>query len=204
MNEDIRLFEAIYTQRALRRFNSDPVPESVVEKLIEAATKAPNGSNTQPWGFVVVRNFDMRQRIGEYYRRAWTEVFGHGTPGKNKLSPRVMASAEHLGHHMADAPVLVFACISHSGTSNLTLGASIYPAVQNFLLAARAKGIGSVLTTLHKRYEVEIKDLLSIPNNFETVALLPLGYPADGEEYGPTRRRPVSEITHWEKWSSSS
>jgi nitroreductase len=103
---------------------------------------------------------------------------------------------------MADAPVLVFACIPHLGTSNLTLGASIYPAVQNFLLAARAMGIGSVLTTLHKRYEVEIKELLNIPDNVETVALLPLGYPADGEGYGPTRRRPVSEVIHWEKWTS--
>ncbi|MDP7628382.1 MAG: nitroreductase family protein [SAR202 cluster bacterium] len=199
MKNDIPLFDAIYTQRALRRFNNDPISDSVVEKLIEAATKAPSGSNKQQWGFVVVRDHGTRERIGAYYLRAWTEVFGHGS---NTLSPRIKASAEHLGHHMADAPVLVFACIPHLGTSNLTLGASIYPAVQNFLLAARAMGIGSVLTTLHKRYEVEIKELLNIPDNVETVALLPLGYPADGEGYGPTRRRPVSEVIHWEKWTS--
>lgn len=199
MNKDIPLFDAIYTQRALRRFNTDPVPDSVVEKLVEAATKAPSGSNKQPWGFVVVRDYETRERIGGYYRLAWTEAFGHGG---NTLSPKIRASAEYLGHHMADAPVLVLACITHLGTPNLALGASIYPAVQNFLLAARAMEIGSVLTTLHRRYELEIKKLLNIPDNVETVALLPLGYPADGEGYGPTRRRSVSEVIHWDRWNS--
>ena len=76
MSEDIRLFEAIYTQRALRRFKPDPIPDSVVERLIEAATKATSGSNGQPWAFVVVRELEMRQRIGEYYRRAWNAAAG--------------------------------------------------------------------------------------------------------------------------------
>ena len=124
MNKDIPLFDAIYTQRALRRFNTDPVPDSVVKKLVEAATKAPSGSNKQPWGFVVIRDYETRERIGGYYRLAWTEAFGHGG---NTLSSKVRASAEYLGHHMADAPVLVLACITHLGTPNLALGASIYP-----------------------------------------------------------------------------
>ena len=202
MSEDIGLFEAMYTQRALRRFKPDPVPDSVIERLIEAATKAPSGSNKQPWAFLVVRDSDTRQLIGAYYEKAWDAAFGSGTRGENALSPRIRASAEHLGHHMADAPVLVFACIEYSGNPGLTLGSSIYPAVQNFLLAARGMGIGSVVTTLHKRYDAEISELLGIPDNVETAALLPLGYPVDGEEYGPTRRKPVSEVTHWERWGS--
>ena len=202
MSEDIGLFEAMYTQRALRRFKPDPVPDSVVQRLIEAATKAPSGSNKQPWAFLVVRDSEMKRRIGAYYRKAWDAAFGPGAQGENALAPRIRASAEYLGHHMADAPVLVFACIEHSGTSSLTLGSSIYPAVQNLLLAARGMGIGSVVTTLHKRYDAEINELLGIPDDVATAALLPLGYPADGEAYGPTRRKPVAEVTHWERWRS--
>ena len=104
---------------------------------------------------------------------------------------------------MSDAPVLVLACIEYAGTPNVTAGSSIYPAVQNLLLAARGMGIGSVLTTLFKRHDAEIKALLGIPENIETAALLPLGYPAEGDGYGPTRRRPVEEVTHWERWGSS-
>ena len=82
-------------------------------------------------------------------------------------------------------------------------GSSIYPAVQNILLAARALDLGSAITTLHKRYEKEIKDLLGIPDNVETAALLPIGFIQEGYKYGPTSRAPVSEVTYWEKWDES-
>ena len=99
--------------------------------------------------------------------------------------------------------VRTHARIEHDGSpSTLGRGSSIYPAVQNLLLAARGLGLGSVSTTLHKRFEQEIKDILGIPENVETAALLPVGYPAEGVSYGPTKRAPVDEITSWERWGS--
>ena len=102
---------------------------------------------------------------------------------------------------MDDAPVLLLACIEHGGSTNLTTGSSIYPAVQNILLAARGLGLGSVLTTFHKQYEDEVRTIFGIPHNVETAALLPIGYPADGAGYGPTRRKPLDEVTHWDGWT---
>ena len=108
-----------------------------------------------------------------------------------RLSQQVHSSASYLAEHMAEAPVLVLACIRHDGSpSSLGRGASIYPAVQNLMLAARALGLGTALTTLHKRYEREVKEVLGIPDNVETAALIPLGYPAEPEHFGGSRRKP--------------
>ena len=111
-----------------------------------------------------------------------------------EANPRILRSATHLIEHLDDAPVLLLACIEHDGGTNLTTGSSIYPAVQNILLAARGLGLGSVLTTFHKQYEDEVKGLLGIPDNVETAALLPIGYPAEGVGYGPTR------ASRWMRW----
>ena len=203
MPEEISLFEAIYTQRAIRRFKPDPVPDDLVRRLIESATKAPSGSNQQPWSFIIIRDSDTRRRISEYYRRSWEAVFGSGPDTRSSLAPRIRASAEGLAEHMHEVPVLILACIRDSGASNsITTGSSIYPAVQNLLLAAKGLGLGSVLTTLHKRYDAEIKELLGIPDGVETAALLPVGYPTDDTQYGPTRRRPVEEVTYRDRWGS--
>lgn len=199
---DMSLFEAINTQRAIRRFASDPVPSELVTRVIEAAVRAPSGGNRQPWSFVVVRDAETKRRIGEYYRQAWEAAYGGPKPGRG-LSPAVYRSASYLGSHMADAPVLILACIRRGqsgGHGPITRGASIYPAVQNLLLAARALGLGTALTTLHTRYEDEIKALLGIPDDVETAALIPLGYPGEGEHFGGSRRRPASEVTHYERW----
>ena len=99
--------------------------------------------------------------------------------------------------------MLILVCVVHSGSpTHMERGASIYPAVQNLLLAARGLGLGSVITTIHKRYEEEIKALLGIPKNVETAALLPVGYPAAGTRYGPTRRNPVEDVTFLDTWGS--
>ena len=117
------------------------------------------------------------------------------------LSQQVHTSASYLAEHMAEAPVLVLACVSHDGSpSSMGRGASIYPAVQNLMLAARALGLGTALTTLHKRYEREVKEILSIPENVETAALIPMGYPAEPEHFGGSRRVPASEVTYQEQW----
>ena len=204
MPQEIGLFEAIYTQRAIRQFKPDPVPDDMVRRLIESATRAPSGGNRQPWRFVVIRDAETKRRIGHYYRQAWEAAYGGQSSAPPPIQPRVRASAANLAEHMHQVPVLILACIEHDGSpSTMSRGSSIYPAVQNLLLAARALGLGSVITTLHKRYEREVKDLLGIPDNVETAALLPIGYPAEGVRYGATHRTPVEEVTYWERWGSS-
>ena len=203
MSEDIGLFDAIYSQRAIRHLRPDPVTDEVVHRLIEAATKAPSGGNSQPWRFLVIRDKATRRMIADYYRRSWDQVYGSRSDGSSSLGDRVRSSATHLAENMAEVPVLILACIMHDGgASSMGRGSSIYPAVQNLLLAARGLGLGSVITSLHKRYEDEIKQELGIPENVETAALLPIGYPAEGARYGPTVRQPVEEVTYWERWGS--
>ena len=197
----IGLIEAIYSQRAIRSFKPDPVSDETVRSLIEAATKAPSGGNRQPWRFLVIRDTVAKRRIGEYYWRAWEAAYGSQAATPPSIQPHVRASAAGLAEKMAEAPLLVLACVEHDGSpSAMGRGSSIYPAVQNLLLAARGLGLGSVITTLHKQYEAEIKQLLGIPENVETAALLPIGYPTDDARYGPTRRAPVDEVTYWDRW----
>ena len=201
----IGLFEAIYSQRAIRSFKPDAVSDDVVHKLIEAATKAPSGANRQPWRFLVIRDADAKRRIGEYYRQAWEASYGTQAATPPSIQPHVRASAAGLAEKMAQVPLLILACVEHDGSpSAMGRGSSIYPAVQNLLLAARGLGLGSVVTTLHKQYEAEIKQLLGIPENVETAALLPIGYPTDDARYGPTRRAPVDEVTYWDRWGQGS
>ena len=206
MSEEVGLFEAIYTQRAIRRLHPDPVPEEVILKLLEAACKAPNASNLQKWHFVVIRQPEIKAQIGPLYRAAWYEYDrSRASRGVPPLNPRMWESARHLAEHMGEVPVMVLACIESpqphpGGVVSATRYASVYPAVQNLLLAARGLGLGAAMTTLHKVYENEVKALLEIPEHIETVALIPVGYPMD--RYGPTRRRPVHEFTHYEKWGN--
>ena len=200
MSETIDLFEAMYTQRAIRHFKTDPVPQEVILKLVEAATKAPSGGNSQRWKFIVIRDPELKRRISEYYKTAWDAAYG-GQAAAFSGQTRVRASSSHLSEHMHEVPVLILACVQHDGSpGTMGRGSSIYPAVQNLLLAARGLGLGSVLTTLHKQNEKEIKQLLGIPDNVETAALLPIGYPAEGARYGPTSRRPVEEVLSWDGW----
>ncbi len=203
MPEEIGLFEAIYSQRAIRQFKPDPIPDELIIKLIEAATKAPSSANRQTWKFIVIRDADLKRQIGHYYRLSWEAAYGGRTDSSSTLQTSVRTSSSNLAEHMHQAPVLILACAEHDGSSStMSRGSTIYLAVQNLLLAARGLGLGSVITTLHKRYEKEIKELLGIPENVETAALLPIGYPAGDARYGPTSRRPVDEVTFWERWGA--
>lgn len=206
--QEISLFDAIHTQRAIRRFTDDPVSDEVIQRILDAAVRAPSGRNTQPWRFVVVRDAATKQKLGEYYRRA-CEQAGIGQAPIPGLSRKVNQSVAHLALHMGDAPVLILVCYEYVtedtvGASTLLTGSSIYPAVQNLLLAARALGLGTALTTVHSMFETEIKALLDIPSNVQTVALIPLGYPSPEERFGGSRRRPVAEVTHFDRWSVTS
>ena len=117
MSEEIGLFEAIYTQRAIRELKPDPVSDDLVHKLIESATKAPSGGNRQPWRFIVIRDEELKRRIGEYYRRAWDASYGPRPAPRGSLQSHVRASATHLSEHLAEAPVLILACVEHGRLS---------------------------------------------------------------------------------------
>ena len=204
MPEEIGLFEAIYSQRAVRMFKPDPVPDELIHKLIEAGTKAPSGSNRQGWKFMVIRDVELKRKIAEYYNQARESRYPGGAAPASDVPPRRREASNYMAEHMDEVPVLILACIEHDGgPSTMSRGGSIYPAVQNILLACRGLGLGSVITSLHKRFEDEVKALLGIPENVETAALLPIGYPARRRPYGPTTRAPVEEVTYFDRWGST-
>jgi nitroreductase len=198
-NENMSLFDAIHSQRAIRHFSEQPVSDDAVEMMLRAAICAPSGGNRQPWRFVVIRDATIKRRLGQWYLSAWQAA----TADMGTLTQPYRYGAE-LAQQMETVPVLILACIDHGeagpGQGSLTRGASIYPAVQNLLLAARALGLGTVLTTLHTQYEREIKALLHIPDTVETAALIPVGYPAEGSRCGRARRMPLSEVVFHDRW----
>ena len=203
MADEIGLFEALYSQRALRYIKPDPIPDELVRKVLDAGIRAPNGGNTQRWGFVVIKDLATKRFIQERYDRTGHPVHPDPTsPGMARSQARNDAAAQYLAEHLHEVPVLVLCCLGGGGgPSDIGRGASIYPAVQNMLLAARGLGLASVLTTRPRRgFEQEIKELLNIPDDVDTAAMLPLGYPADGVHYGRTRRAPVETVTFNEKW----
>ncbi len=199
MTKSIDLFEAIDSQRAIRRFKPDPVPDELITRLLQAAIKAPSGGARQGWSFIVIRDQETKDKIGELYRS------GDGfsiTPDMTGQVRRVYGAAQYLEDHMEDVPVFILACIEANANSSFS-GASIYPAVQNILLAARGLGLGCCLTTRQTRFERDIKQLLNIPEDVATAALLPIGFPAEGVGYGPTRRKALEEVAFDGGWGKS-
>ena len=207
--EEIGLFEAMYSQRQITRFKPDPVPREAIEKILEAATKAPSGVNNQPWSFVVIDDPDLVARVGRIYGEIW--LGGRG-PVPPEGESKVIKAARYLAEHMHEVPALILVCVDHSqGYRPYTPGqpmvrdryaSSIWLAVQNLFLAARALGLGTRLTTSHLKREDEIKELLGIPEHVETMVLTPLGYPRG--RFGPTDRRPAAELTSYNRWGNLS
>ncbi|MQF83112.1 hypothetical protein FIM02_02990 [SAR202 cluster bacterium AD-802-E10_MRT_200m] len=197
---DISLHDAIYSQRAIRKFQNYPVSEELVYQVLDAAIRAPSGGNRQPWVFIVIRDTNKKQQISELYKRSFEQAYG-STGKSQSLGSQVYSSASYLSDHMSESPVLILACVQHDGSaSSMSRGSSIYPAVQNLMLVARSFGLGTVITTLHKRYEDEIKKLLKIPADVETAALIPMGYPGKDEHFGGSRRIPVKSVAFRDTW----
>jgi nitroreductase len=204
LEADVDLFEAINTQRAMRRLKPDPVPDELVWKVLEAAVRAPSGGNRQPWNFIVIRDEKKKKKVAEWYLEAWNKAYG---PIKqvalaNPNMKKTYASADYLANHLAEVPVLIMATVQQAGIAPVSPpGASIYPAVQNLMLAARALGLGTTLTTLHREHEKDVKALLGIPEGVETMALIPLGWPAG--KFGGGPRMPVETVTFWDTWGAT-
>jgi nitroreductase len=202
-------FDVVTTQRAIRRLKPDPIPDAVLRQIMDTAICAPSGGNRQGWSFVVIRDPAKRARLGELYREAWGELMklpyyaGAAKEPPGSPAAKMLASARHLGEHLGEAPVLVLACIAlDPGVKpSMTTGASIYPAVQNMMLAARALGIGSCITTIHRFRDAQVKDLLGIPDDVETAALIPLGYPLG--KFGRPPRRSLREVAFADRWGQA-
>jgi nitroreductase len=196
-------FEVTHTQRAMRRLHPDPVSDDDIWTILETATMAPNGGNRQPWNFIVIRDPEKKRKLGEWYLEAWNRTYG---PAREQMRAdpnmvRTFNSADYLANHLADCPVLILATIQKEMMAiGPTLGASIYPAVQNLMLAAGALGLGTTLTTLHKLHEAEVKTLLGIPDNVETMALIPIGRPKG--KFGTPSRLPVDKVVYWDAWNT--
>lgn len=199
--EAVGLFEALYTMRALRRFRPDPVPEELLFQVIDAAIRAPSGSNTQPWHFLIVRDAARRRQIGEWYWQGWSEYRREylEEPSRIDQLPRqmrlVVRSARDLARNIARVPVHLFVCGPGDAAE------SVYPAIQNVLLACRGLGLGSVLTTFHRSHEEQVAALLGIPDGETAFALLPIGWPRD--RFGPVNRLPVWRVTSIDVWGHS-
>jgi nitroreductase len=186
-------FDVVGRQRACRQFRPDPVDDELVERCLEAATFAPSAENRQPWAFVVVRDPGLRALVGDLTRRAWQG--GGRQHSEPRLASGLLADV-HRGAEggVASAPILVAVCGDTRLGLEVTLAASIFPAIQNLLLAATALGLGSALTTLPVAFGRELRTALTLPHEVLPLAVVPLGWPA--RSLGPPRRQPVSEKAH--------
>jgi nitroreductase len=194
------LFMVVHRQRACRIFSDDSVPDALIAKVLDAATYAPSAENRQPWEFVVVRDPRARDQLGGVMRRAWTG--GGRAFAESRIPAGMLADVDRgMTGGVAGAPVLVVVAADTQRGLPETVASSIFPAVQNLLLAATALGLGSALTTLATVFAGEVRELTGLPDHVEPVALVPLGYPA--RPLGPPRREPFAEHTHREQYGKS-
>ena len=199
------VFEIIQTTRSMRRLRPDPVPDELIRKILQAGASAANGGNTQRWRFLVVKDPAIKKAVAAYYKRAFDEVVG---PRYSTSAPPPGVSAEryqrqhgavqYLTEHFHEAPVWIVACIEDAAPPTRWSGASIYPAVQNMLLAARALGLGSTLTTRHLLHEKEAEAALGLPPGVHSYAILPIGWPMG--RFGPVGRGALADIVYQDRW----
>ena len=202
--ENHDLFEIIRTTRSMRRLKPDAVPDDLIRQILEAGTCAPSGGNMQRWRFLVVKDAAIKNTVGALYKKAWDEIVGpryragEPAPGNDRdRFLRMLAAAEYLAAHIHEAPVWIVPCLQGESPTR-TAGSSIYPAVQNMLLAIRALGLGTTLTTLYLNFEKEAEAALGLPADWRSYAILPIGYPTG--RFGPVRRVPLAEVVYQDKW----
>ena len=189
------VFEAIRTTRAMRRLDpSREVSNDDVRTIVEAATKAGSAGNRQPVRWLVVRDAEKRRQLGELYQEC-VELLLRDDEEHAKTDPataRRLKSTWHLARHLGEAPVLVLACAPGQ------VHAAVFVGVQNLMLAARALGLGTTLTTSHRCNEQKVKALLGIPDDIDTFCLIPVGYPLG--KWGDAPRRSVEEVAYRDEW----
>jgi nitroreductase len=199
------LEEAMRTQRAIRRLKPDPVDDALVLHLIELALRAPTGSNAQNWEFVIVRDRAVKHRLGVLNRRVWRIYGGIGRRMYRNDGPmtRILDAVQWQADHFADIPVIVVACLHgwippFPRIAAASMYGSIFPSVQNLLLAARAANLGAALITLPLWSSFLARRALGLPWNVTPCAVVPMGWPRG--RYGPTTRVPVGNVVHVDRW----
>ncbi|WP_231644552.1 nitroreductase family protein [Mycolicibacterium baixiangningiae] len=210
---DMPLIDAMTTQRAIRRVLPDPVDDAVVMKCIELALRAPTGANGQNWEFIVVRDRRVKAKLAKRYRQAWKVYHGavlRRIAARDESMAKTARAVQWQVDHFVEVPVLVVACLRlqvregrvpfalmpHAALSGYW--GSIYPSVQNLLLAARAMGLGASLITLPLWSQISARRILGLPASVTPCCIVPLGWPRG--RYGPTTRRPVEEVMHLDRY----
>ena len=215
---DLSVDELLTTTRAVRKRLdlNRPVEISLVKECLELALQAPSGSNSQNWHFLILTDFNKKQRIAEYYRRSWhgyaqstgaAHRLHQDDPVRGPTQKRVFDSAEYLAENLEKVPVFLIPSIAgrveDAGASNATQAGtygSIIPAIWSFMLAARSRGLATCWTSLHLPYEREVAEILGIPFHEVTqVALIPVAY-AKGIQFKAAARKPLQEVLHLEAW----
>jgi nitroreductase len=217
VSDPMNAIDAIMTTRAIRRYTAEPVSDQDVQTCLRAAQQAPSGGNVQPWQYVVVTEQAARAEIARWYRSAFDryerslpDAAAFADPEQAASWQRTRDASRYLADHLADVPVLVLFLQARipwepsddEGPMDIgRLDASVYPAVQNFCLAARALGLGTALTTVIRIHTAEVLAALGVPDGrFEIAALVPLGHPAG--RFGVAPRRPAESVTHWNQWGA--
>ena len=212
------LYDVMSTLRAVRKLRPDPIPDDVLERVLQAACWAPTGGNTQPWRVVVVTDDAGRQALQDIYRPEWQRYAEGFMAMMASLPPeelakweRVKAAGDHLADHLHEAPAILVFCanpammaITDAGLDRVSMvgGGSVYPAVQNAMLACVEEGLGCTLTTLHCVREGDVLDALDVPDGWATVAMVPIGYPV-GRGHGPITRQPPSALAFRDRFGNA-
>lgn len=207
------LYEVIRTTNACREYKTDLVPDELLLKVLDAARWAPTGSNRQPLKFLVVRDAAKRRALHDLYQPIWAPLAARYASGEvsSGLKPGFLAKVDHFARHLCDVPVMIVVCVpvdqvtvmdANLGRATVTGGSSVYPAVQNLLLAARNEGLGTVLTTLLCRAEPDVKRVLGIPDDIATAAMITLGWPAKPFPRALVRK-PLTEMTFLDHWGQA-
>ncbi|MBM2616550.1 nitroreductase family protein [Actinoplanes sp. LDG1-06] len=205
----LSLLDGLHSTPARRYLSARPIEDDVITAVLDAAVRGPSGGNTQRWAWIVVRDAEVKRRIAEWYREGWEANYGSrreqilGSDDPQGMSAASFRAADHLAAHLEEAPVWIFpVLLGAKKSTNPRLGSSIYGAVQQLMLAARAHGIGSTLTTLYAGHEDDVRELLGLPEDALTMALIPLGYPERGRWAQP-KRRPLDEVVFHERYTAS-
>lgn len=216
---EMGIYQAMSTLRAVRRLKPDPIPDDVMRRVLEAAAWAPTGGNRQPWRIVLVKDRAKKTRLGELYSARWNNYSRHyraavpaSTPADVRArSERTLAAGDYMAAHFGETPAIAMFCFdpkqmaitdAKQDRPSVVGGGSVYPAVENLLLACRAEGLGCVLTTLLCEDEPVVRDLLALPDGWYTAAAIPIGYPV-GRGHGPLIRRSLDQLVFVDSWGSA-
>lgn len=209
MDFGMPLSEAMDTQRAIRRLKPDPVDDALVLRLIALALRAPTASNAQGWEFIVIKDPAIKRSFARLNRQVWRlyRRIGRWAARHNARRQRMLSAVQWQADHFEEIPVIVVACLRGAYIPFLHISAasyfgSVFPAVQNLLLAARAVNLGATLTTIPLWNLIAVRRILGLPWNITPCAVIPLGWPLG--RYGPTTRKNVSEVVSFDRFGNRS